>query len=465
MGKMQKTAILVAVLAAVGLGGGILGGHFLSQHRASNDAGPSQTVAELNNPQLIQEGAYIARIADCVACHTTPGGAPYAGGLAMQTPLGAIYSTNITPDPETGIGHYSLADFTRAVKHGVTPDNQPLYPAMPYPSYAIMPDEDISALYAFFMHEVAAVSQVNGESTIPWPMNMRWPMSWWQLMFAPEREFVADAGLNAEENRGAYLIEGPGHCGACHTPRGIAYQEQAMSLAKGSNSDFLSGAVIDGWRAKSLRSEAQGLSSWSHEELALFFKTGRTDKVAAFGAMSDVIEHSTRYMKDADINAMAAYLKQLPPAKDKILAFEPKTDTTTAKLVAGVNLDEGATLYVENCQVCHRADGQGIPRIFPALAGNSAVFAKNPQSVIQVTLEGGKMPSNDLDVMDFAMPAFNHLSNQELVAVMNFIRSGWENQAPDVSASDVDHIRKFLANKSPNLASKPITATQGGTHE
>lgn len=465
MGKIPKIITLLAVLAAVGIGGGMLGGHFLSQHRASSDTDQvreSSIQPDLTDPRLIQQGAYIARTADCAACHTTPGGAPYAGGLAMQTPLGAIYSTNITPDLNTGIGRYSLADFTRAVKHGVRSDNQPLYPAMPYPSYAIMPDADISALYAFFMHEVDAVNQANGESTIPWPLNMRWPMSWWQLLFAPEREFVASKQLTPEENRGAYLIEGPGHCGACHTPRGLAYQEKAMNLAKLEKSDFLSGAVIDGWRAKSLRSEARGLDSWSKEELALFFKTGRTDKVAAFGAMADVIEHSTRYMTDADINAMAAYLKQLPPAKNKILAFAPKEDITTAMLQAGVNLDKGATVYVENCQVCHRADGLGMPRVFPALAGNSAIFAKNPQSVIQITLEGGKTPSNDVDVMDFAMPAFNHLSNQELVAVINFIRNGWQNQAPEISANQVDHIRKFLLNKAPNLVSN--TVSNPGSH-
>ncbi|ART81088.1 alcohol dehydrogenase [Oceanisphaera avium] len=459
---MQKALSLAAMLVIVGSGVGGIGAHFLSKHRGQDLALTEHTATSAS----IAKGAYIARTADCVACHTRPGGQPYAGGLAMQTPLGAIYSTNITPDFDTGIGHYSLADFNRAVKHGVTPDNRPLYPAMPYPSYAIIPDEDIRDLYAYFMHAVAPVTQANGESTIPWPLNMRWPMSWWQLIFAPQRDFIVDARLSEQDNRGAYLVEGPGHCGACHTPRGLAYQEKAMSLATGDNSDFLAGAVIDGWRAKSLRGEARGLASWSHEELALFFKTGRTDTVAAFGAMAEVIEHSTRYMKDEDISAMASYLKQLPPAKNKILNFAPKPDTTTALLREGKSLDEGATLYVEHCQVCHRADGKGIPRIFPALAGNSAVFAKNPQSVIQITFEGGLMPSNEYDLMDFAMPAFNHLTNQELVSVMNFIRNGWQNQAPMVTSKQVSHIRDFLHNKSPNLPSdQPITLVQGGSHE
>ena len=460
MGRMKKAAAVVVVLAAVGIGVGIGGGHLLSQQRAAISADDAQKKFDLTDAELIKQGAYIARTADCVACHTAPGGQDYAGGLAMETPLGAIYSTNITPDPETGIGNYSFADFKRAVKHGVTPDNRPLYPAMPYPSYVIMPDEDIAAMYAYFMSDVKPVVHKNGDSTIPWPLDMRWPMSWWQLLFASDRDFVADPRLSELENRGAYLIEGPGHCGACHTPRGLAYEEKSMAMKDHDvNNAFLSGAVIDGWRAKSLRAEARGLASWSQDDLEMFFKTGRTDVVAAFGAMGEVIEHSTRYMTNEDIRAMAAYLKQLPPAKDKILEFEPKEDITTAALQAGTDHSRGALLYVENCMVCHRADGQGIPRIFPALAGNSAIFAKNPQSTIQVTLEGGKMPSNDIDVMDFAMPAFNHLSTDDIVEVLNFIRNGWTNQAPKVTAKEVDHIKDFLAGKSPHLVSA------GETHE
>lgn len=451
MSKIKKTAIVVTVLAVLGLAVGILGGHWLNLQRgAGND--DKHGAVDVTDAQRVQQGEYIARTADCAACHTVPGGPLFAGGLAMQTPLGAIYSTNITPDPDTGIGRYTLADFKRAVQHGVTPDNRPLYPAMPYPSYVIMPDEDMAAMYAYFMTQVTPVRQSNGKSTIPWPFNMRWPMSWWQLLFARDRDFEPAPALSARQNRGAYLIEGPGHCGACHTPRGLAYQEQAMSMGGDAQSAFLSGAVIDGWRAKSLRSEARGLASWSIEELELFLATGRTDKVAAFGAMADVIEHSTRYMTQADISAMAAYLKQLPPASNKILAFEPKTDLTTAALNEGAGLGSGARVYVEYCQACHGASGQGVARVFPALAGNSAVFAKNPQSVIQITLEGGKTPSNDLDAADYAMPAFRHLSNKELVAVINFIRNAWENQAPQVTANEVDHIRKFLANKAPDLA-------------
>lgn len=438
------------LVVALGAAGAIGGAQWLTSLRGTETAAMPQTP----DAGMIERGAYIARTGDCVACHTVPGGAPFAGGLAMQTPVGAIFSTNITPDPETGIGEYSYADFARAVKHGVRKDGTALYPAMPYPSYAIMPEADMQALYAWFMAEVKPVKQANAPADIPWPLNMRWPLAWWQFAFAPARDFVPPEAADARIARGAYLVEGPGHCGACHTPRGVAYEEKALSLADGDS--YLSGAVIDGWRAKSLRGEAQGLQSWTEEELVDFFRTGRTDKVAVFGAMADVVEHSTQHFTQDDLQAMAAYLKQLPPAPGKLLTFPPKTDTTTAALLDGRYDTRGAVLYMEYCVVCHQADGKGIPRIFPALEGNSAIFAQNPQSVIQITLEGGRMPANSVDVMNFAMPGFRHLSDEDITEVISFIRSGWTNQAPAIQASDVTHIREFLANKTPNV---------GGQHE
>lgn len=442
---MSKFGIWAALGLVAAAGIAIGGAEALTAARKVDAPAP----VDIQDRSLVEAGAYIARTGDCVACHSVPGGKPFAGGLAMQTPVGTIYSSNITPDRKTGIGAYSYADFKNAVQHGIRKDGTPLYPAMPYPSYAIMPDADLRALYAYFMASVAPVEQPSADSTIPWPLNMRWPMAWWQLMFAPKRDFAAPAGADEKLTRGAYLVEGPGHCGACHTPRGLAYQEKALSMADGDA--FLTGAVIDGWRAKSLRGEAQGLQSWSPAEIALFLKTGRTDKVAAFGAMADVVEHSTRHFADADLEAIAAYLKQLPPAPGKLQAFAPKADSTTAALLDGRYGSRGAVIYVEQCVACHRADGQGMPRIFPALAGNSAVFAQNPQSIIQITLEGGRMPANAQDAMAFAMPAFNHLSDQDITDVINFIRGAWTNQAPPIGERDVAHIREFLAGKKPNI--------------
>ncbi|NLY64673.1 MAG: c-type cytochrome [Alcaligenaceae bacterium] len=449
MRTLHKSLIAAAVILAVAYGGASI----IPQTRIPDNIAN----IDINDNELIQRGAYIARTADCVACHTVPNGKEYAGGLAMQTPVGAIYSTNITPDKETGIGNYSLGQFIGAVKHGVRADGKALYPAMPYPSYAIMPDEDIEALYAYFMSSVEPVRQHNADSTIPPVLNWRWPMAWWQLVFAPERTFIPDPDASAAINRGAYLVEGPGHCSACHTPRGIAYQELALRLGDGD--EFLSGALIDGWRAKSLRGEARGLASWTQAELEEFLTTGRTDKVAAFGAMADVVQHSTQYFTPEDISSMAQYLKQLPPVKGRATELATKSDSTTQDLLNGNYTSRGATLYTEHCTTCHRADGQGVARIFPALDANSAIFANNAQSVIQITLEGGKMPATPADRMAFTMPAFNHLSDADIAEVINFIRNSWTNQAPPVNAGDVAKIRHFISAKAPHIT------PAGGHHE
>ena len=277
---------------------------------------------------------------------------------------------------------------------------------------------------------------------------MRWPMAWWQLMFAPKRDFAAPAGADEKLTRGAYLVEGG-------PLRRLPYAARPGLPGKGA---------VDGRRRRLpdrrgdrrlARQEparrGAGSAILEPAEIALFLKTGRTDKVAAFGAMADVVEHSTRHFADADLDAIAAYLKQLPPAPGKLQAFAPKADSTTAALLDGRYGSRGAVIYVEQCVACHRADGQGMPRIFPALAGNSAVFAQNPQSIIQITLEGGRMPANAQDAMAFAMPAFNHLSDQDITDVINFIRGAWTNQAPPIGERDVAHIREFLAGKKPNI--------------
>lgn len=445
-----KTALSMAVLLVI-----IYGGAKWLAHARTD-----QTDIQLSaDPVKVERGEYAARLADCFACHTAPGGQPYAGGLAMQTPLGAVYSTNITPDKETGIGNYSYAQFKSAVQHGIRADGSPLYPAMPYPSYTLMPDEDIQAMYAYFMHGVKPVKQANADSTLPPVLNWRWPLAYWQAAFAPKREFVPDSRFDAQTNHGKYLVEGPGHCGACHTPRGIAYQEKALS---DDGKHFLSGAVIDGWRAKSLRGEARGLGSWTQAELAEFFASGRTERSAAFGAMAEVVEHSTQYWSDSDLQAMSGYLKTLSPTPGKETELPKREDTTTAMLRSGEYANRGALLYAEHCMVCHRADGNGMPRIFPALNNNSAVYANNAQSVIQVTLEGGRTPHSKHDVMAFSMPGFKHLTDSDIADVVNFVRNGWHNQAPEISSRDVAEIRHFVNRKAPNIVPQ---AASGAHHE
>lgn len=447
--KLLKYVVLILLVL---LGIGYAGSQWLLHERMPQSATIERV--DIRDARLIERGKYIARTADCIACHSAPGGKPFAGGLAMDTPLGRIYSTNITPDQLTGIGSYTFERFDNAVRYGVNAAGTPLYPAMPYPSYIIMPKNDIKALYAYFMSEVTSVRQQNIPSTIPWPMSLRWPVAWWQALFAPERQFVSQAPQDQRLTRGQYLAEGPGHCGACHTPRGLFFQEKALSLAEGDS--YLSGAVIDGWRAKSLRGEARGLQAWSQEALVQFFKTGRNDFAAAFGAMAEVVQHSTRHFSDDDIQALSTYLKHLPPVANKLQRFPDKADVTTATLLTQNNPGSlGAMIYMQYCVTCHRADGKGVPRIFPALAGNSAIYAHNAQSVIQIIMEGGRMPQTSFDRMSFAMPGFAHLSDEQLVAVTNFIRNGWENQAPDIQLRDIERMRAFLAGKTADNVASP----------
>ena len=394
---------------------------------------------------LIKQGEYLARAGDCVACHTAKGGKPFAGGLPMETPIGVIYSTNITPD-KSGLGDYSFEDFDKAVRHGVAKSGSTLYPAMPYPSYARVSDSDMQALYAYFMKGVEPVAQENKDSDIPWPLSMRWPLAAWRWMFAPAvEEHQAQAVVDPVISRGAYLVEGLGHCGACHTPRALTMQEKALSATDGNA--FLAGsAPLEGWIAKSLRGDHKdGLGSWSEEQLVQFLKTGRSDRSAVFGGMSDVVVHSMQYMSENDLTAIARYLKSLP-------AVDPKDSPHTYdKQVAealwkGDDSQRGASVYIDNCAACHRTDGHGYTRVFPALAGNPVLQTADATSLINIVLNGGTLPATHTAPSTFTMPAFAwRLSDQEVADVVSFVRGSWGNTGGAISAAQVADIRKNRA--------------------
>lgn len=406
--------------------------------------------AAADDAALVEQGRYLSRAGDCIACHSVPNGQDFAGGLAMETPIGRIYSTNITPDKKTGIGEYSYADFDRAVREGVAKDGRHLYPAMPYPSYAKITDADMKALYAYFMQGVAPVQQANKPSEIPWLLSWRWPLASWNMVFSRETPYQPDPTRDAQWNRGAYLVQSLEHCGSCHTPRGLAFQEKAMGDKDGSA--YLAGANIDGWHAKSLRgNDADGLGRWSQSDIVTFLKTGRTDKSAAFANMAEVVGHSTQYLSAEDLNAMAAYLKSLP-ARDGSLPPPAASSSPTATggvtltaLRAGDMTQTGAAGYVEFCQSCHRPDGAGMPGIFPALAGNTVVTTAEPTSLVRITLAGGHMPKTASHAFAYAMPAFDKLNDQEIADIVTFIRNGWGNQASSVTAKQVAAIRADYA--------------------
>ncbi|WP_054886064.1 MULTISPECIES: cytochrome c [unclassified Pseudomonas] len=399
------------------------------------------TTATQADEALVRQGEYLARAGDCVACHTAKGGKPFAGGLPMETPIGTVYSTNITPDA-SGIGQYSFADFDRAVRQGIAKDGSTLYPAMPYPSYARVSDDDMQALYAYFMQGVEPVAQPNKPTDIPWPLSMRWPLSIWRGLFAPEvKAWQAPAGADPVVSRGAYLVEGLGHCGACHTPRALTMQEEALSPADGEQ--FLAGsAPLEGWIAKNLRGDHKdGLGNWSEAQLVQFLKTGRSDRSAVFGGMSDVVEHSMQHLSDADLTAIARYLKTLPPGDPNDTPHVYDKQVAEA-LWQGDDSKPGASVYIDNCAACHRTDGHGYSRVFPALAGNPVVQTADATSLIHVVLAGATVPATQTAPSNFSMPPFGwRLSDQEVADVVNFIRSSWGNQGSPVSAADVKPLR------------------------
>ena len=402
-------------------------------------------LAGASSPSLAQQtgtptnkGEYLARAGDCVACHSVKGGKAFAGGLKMGTPMGVIYSTNITPDPETGIGNYSLEDFDRAVRSGVAKDGHHLYPAMPYPSYAKITDEDMKALYTFFMKDVPAVRQPNKPNEIPWYLSPRWPLAIWNAIFAPKIGFAVRQDHDAQWNCGAYLVEGLGHCGACHTPRGWAIEEKALD---DSNASYLQGAELDAWSALNLRGdERTGLGGWSVEDVDAFLKSGHNDKGVAFGSMLDVVNNSTPYLTDDDAKAIAVFLKSLPATADQSqFAYDDKI----AKLMQGGEVQQpGSATYLGSCAACHGADGKGQVPFMPPLAGNPAVLDPNASSLINLVLNGAE-PLVVKGVPDaYRMPQFRvQLNDEQIAEVLSFVRSSWGNDAGAVSTEQVKKLR------------------------
>lgn len=291
------------------------------------------------------------------------------GGLPLASPIGAIYSTNITPDRDSGIGRYSLDDFDRAVRHGIRADGDSLYPAMPFPSYARMTDDDVRALYAFFMQGVTPAPATPHPRGLVWPLSIRWPLALWRKAFAPRPDAVAfDAHRYADMSvaRGAYLVQGLGHCGSCHTPRSVTMQEKALDE---SGSAYLAGGpLIDGWVAVNLRGNpADGLGGWSAADIVATLRAARNPSHAVVGGpMNDAIVHSTQHLSDEDLNAVAAYLKTLEPSADAVSTFKPDPATATA-LWQGVNATRAPSSTRTTARAVTAAMARAMRGSFPAL--------------------------------------------------------------------------------------------------
>ena len=394
----------------------------------------------------IQRGEYLAKAGDCAGCHTAVGGgAPYAGGLGMGSPFGTIVSSNITPDPHYGIGSYTLNDFSRAIRDGVAKGGKRLYPAMPYASFSKLTDDDVRALYLYIMHRVAPVAKPTPPSDVAFPFNQRWLLRYWQLAFAPRRTYRPKPGHDAQWNRGAYLVQGLGHCGACHTPRGPGYEERGYDE---SSSRYLTGGVNDHWFAPNLTGDSgSGLGRLQEADIAAFLKTGHGAGVIAYGSMVEQVEDSTQYLSDEDLRAIAHYLKSLPAQRPsgtytagKNIASSPANGNRVAD-----DVSSGANVYRSFCARCHGANGAGVPQVFPALAGNPSVLTEDTTSLIRLLVEGGNSPSTISGPPRQNMPRFaDTLSNAQIGQVLTYIRGQWGNDAQPITGNDVATLREAL---------------------
>jgi mono/diheme cytochrome c family protein len=392
----------------------------------------------------MEHGKYVAMLGDCAACHTAAGGQPFAGGVSLSTPVGTVYSTNITADRDSGIGNYSFEDFVRVMRLGVTPDGTRLYPAMPYTAYAKVSDEDLQDLFAHLQSGVAPSHEARRPSSIPWPLSMRWPLAFWNLAFHDDSSFVADGSKDEQWNRGAYLVQGLGHCGTCHTPRGVAFEEVDVA---GKSNLYLSGTEFDGASPINLRGNTgDGLGRWSASDIAELLRSGRNPHSAVTGPMADVVRDSTQYMTDHDAAAIATYLKSLSLAPEDHRATFAANDATIRTFMAGDERSAGGRIYMDSCAACHRLSGGGERVAFPTLAGNSIVLNSDPSSLIAVILDGARLPSTAAAPSGLAMPPFGwRYDDVDIAEVATFVRTNWGNGARPITAAQVAMVRKRLS--------------------
>jgi mono/diheme cytochrome c family protein len=364
-------------------------------------------------------GKYQAVLGDCAGCH----GKNLSGGVALMTPFGKLVTPNITPDKETGIGNYSADDFRAAMKIGIAPGGKRLYPAMPYPYYAKVSDGDIAALWSY-LKTVKPVRNSVDVNQLHFPFNLRIAMAGWNAVFFRPSAIV-DAGNGPAWNRGNYLVNGPSHCGACHSPKNMF----------GADNGPMTGAVLQGWYAPDLTSDREaGLGRWDVADIVDYLKTGRNAHAIASGPMAEAVENSTSQMSDADLNAIAVYLKDLPASRGN----------GGAATGVEAQMKAGRAGYDINCVACHGPDGKGNA-LFPPLAGNPNVLQVRDNTILRVVLAGTRAAATAGAPTGPAMPSLAwKLSNQQAADILTYVRNNWGNSAPAVSAETVERIRGEL---------------------
>ena len=384
-----------------------------------DDAGPPLAVT----PELLARGAYLARAGNCMACHTRRGDAPYAGGRPLATPFGTVFSSNLTPDPQTGIGTWSAAHFWRAMHHGRSRDGRLLLPAFPYTSYTRVTRADSDALWAY-LRSLPPVSQPAQAHQLRWPYSTQWALATWRALYFRAGPLAPQQNRGADWNRGAYLVQGLGHCSACHSPRNL--------LGASADAEDLAGGQIpmQGWYAPSLLDASEaGVAQWEPAQVVQLLQTGVSQRGSALGPMAEVVLHSTQHLSREDLRAMAIYLQTLPARARSSGPVEPASAQALAL---------GERIYKDHCAGCHGAMGEGVPLAYPPLAGNRAVRMDNTANLVQVVLRGGFLPATAGNPRPFGMPPYQMLlSDAEVAAVISYIRSAWGNQAGGVTELDV----------------------------
>jgi mono/diheme cytochrome c family protein len=395
---------------------------------------PERTVAAPHFDRLdasAERGHYLATIGNCQTCHTQRGGQAFAGGVRFQTPFGVLYSTNITADKEAGIGSWSFEDFYRSMKVGVRPDGTHLYPAFPYTSFAKLTDADIASIY-LYVKTIAPVHSTPKGNELRFPFNLRVGLRAWNKLFHTPVVYVENAAQSAEWNRGAYLVQGVAHCGACHTPRNLLGAERGdEALSGGRFYDEVSRGKYREWFAVNLTPAKTGLAAWSAASIASYLRTGQCEHAVVHGPMNDVVTNSTRYLSDADVQAIARYLKEIPAVGD-----ETTPKASQRQLVAG------EIAYTVHCGTCHLPTGLGDEVLGVTLAGSAIVQAADPSSLINVVLHGPHLPPPPFVSDRTRMKAFGkRLSDEEIAALATYMRANFGNHASSVTAEQVNRQR------------------------
>lgn len=380
------------------------------------------------SPGLIAQGEYLVRVGNCMSCHTQPGGPAFAGGRAIATPFGSVYAPNLTPDDATGLGRWSAAEFWRAMHNGRSRDGRLLYPAFPYPSYTYITRADSDAIYAF-LRSLSPVPLQSPPHVLRFPFNTQWALAGWRALFFRPGAFVQQSTQSAEWNRGAYLVQGLGHCAACHTPR------NALGALR-TDAQFHGGLIpAQNWYAPALNSGREAaVTAWPVEDVVALLKTGVSLQAGVSGPMAEVVFRSLQYLSDADLRAMAVYLRSLPP--------QDKPEPPVAKPAADL-MERGQDIYRQQCAECHGEQGEGRRGAFPALAGNRAVTLADTTNLVRVLLQGGYQPATAGNPRPHGMPPFaQSLRDEEMAAVLSYIRNAWGNVAPRVDTIDVYRARE-----------------------